>query len=77
MPPDKSQELLDGVTRLATATENLVEVLPILVEAMEASSQQYAVLIALEAQRRNVTPEALVKHTLSGLFERAFGGSKG
>jgi len=71
MPPgDKSQELLDGVNRLATATENLVEALPVLIESMEVVSQQYAVLIALEAQKRQVTPETLVKNTLEGLFSR-------
>jgi len=69
-PPDKSQELLDSVNRLATATENLCETMPILIEGVEAVSQQFAVLIALEAQKRRVTPETLVQSTLQGLMER-------
>lgn len=73
-PPgvDKSQQVVDAINALAWGTTALAESLPHLCESLEVVSQQFAVIIASEAQRRNTTAENLVEHVLMGLGSKVF-----
>lgn len=69
---DKSQELLDAVNALAWGVTSLAESIPQLVEQLEVVSQQFAVLIATEAQHRNVSAQNMVKDVLVSLGQKVF-----
>lgn len=73
-PPinSKSQELLDSVNALAYGVNSLAEVLPEFVDKLEVVTQQFAVLIAAEAERRHQTADQLASQMLSGLAEKVF-----
>lgn len=73
-PPgvDKSQQMLDAINALAWGVVALAESVPQLCETLEVVSQQFAVLIASEAQRRNSTADNLVEHVLMGLGSKVF-----
>jgi hypothetical protein len=74
-----SQELLEAVQALAYGVTGLAESLPVyaervevLIERLEVVSQQFAVLIAAEAERRNVSADNLVKGMLMNLGRSVF-----
>lgn len=69
---EKSQELLDAINALAYGVTTLSESLPRMIEALEVVSQQFAVIIAAEAQRRNTSAENLVQNMLMNLGQRVF-----
>ena len=71
-PNPKSQELLDAVNALAYGVTSLADSMPELIERMEIVSQQFAVLIASEAERRKTSADNLVKNMLMGLGSKIF-----
>lgn len=78
-PPgeNRSQQLLDAVNALAYGVTSLAESLPQLCETLEVISQQFAVLIAAEAQRRNLSADQFVQGVLQNLGSRIFNGRRG
>lgn len=83
---DRSQQLLDAVNAIAWGVTSLAETIPHLIEALESQSQtcetlavvsqQLAVLIASEAQRRNTTAENLAQQMLISLGQKVFRGRR-
>lgn len=73
---DKSQELLEAVNALAWGVTSLAESLPQMVEQLEVVSQQFSVLIAAEAQHRNVSAQNMVRDVLMGLSQKVFNSKK-
>jgi hypothetical protein len=76
-PPDKSQQLLDAVNNLAASVHGLNENLPRLVQQLDAVTRQFAILIAMEADKRDMSVQGFVTQALMRLGEHAFGGKKG
>jgi hypothetical protein len=72
-----SREFLEAVQALAYGVTSLAESLPDLIERLEIVSQQQAVLIAAEAQRRNVSADNLVKDMLMRLGQSVFNPGRG
>lgn len=64
---DKSRELLDAVNALAFGVTSLAEVIPPLIETLEEVAQQFSVIIAMEAERRNTNTMDTVQKALANL----------
>lgn len=78
-PPNnaKAQELIDAVNALAYGVNSLAEILPEFMDKLEVVSQQYAVLIASEADRRHISADKLAGDMLANLANRVFGQGAG
>lgn len=70
----KSQELLDAVNALAYGVNNLADVLPDFMDKLEVVSQQFAVLIASQAEQRQMSADKFANNVLHNLADRVFGG---